>query len=222
MNVLQISPATISLLPAVDIVKRSWQAVAMLEALLNPEEDWRVFRYISEWRDGYSLAHIDTRSEGDSHGVFLGECAIIRGYDEGSAILARSRDPVEAEIASPTSRIPAQLRDFLTDPALYEHAAATFCIWQEAHDSQWQMLDCMKRPQIVDEPLAFVNMLCGDPRPTVKWVEEYYELLRLADLVDALYAFTPLSEEIIARKQPDVERGAVLEAARTIGYPVDL
>src|SRR5690606_9357258 len=94
----------------------------------------------------------------------------------------------------------------------------TFCIWRLATDDRWR---CGRRDaeQPDDGSAWLLGMLAGDPAQYVAFAGDMYQArLRLED-VAAIYGHQPLTPELVARLNPEIDLAALREDLGEIGYP---
>ena len=71
-------------LPGIEDLRRRCRAGAMLDAILSPEWEYRVYSYTAEWGDGDAAAEIRDGSGNDCFIVFTPHGAFIKGVDHES------------------------------------------------------------------------------------------------------------------------------------------
>src|SRR4051794_18596140 len=73
-------------LPAADVVSRWSRSLAMLDAILSPDPQYRYFSFNNSWDDGEQLAAMSNGS-GDEYSItFTGSGTYIRGFDHESEL----------------------------------------------------------------------------------------------------------------------------------------
>ena len=80
-------------LPAIGVVRRWSQSLAVLDAIMSAEREDRYFSYDTEFGPGQALASMRNGS-GDEYSItFTGDGAFLRGFDHESPLSPFSRTP---------------------------------------------------------------------------------------------------------------------------------
>lgn len=217
---MTITPNSLSLLPGIEVIRRSWQAVAMFDAIAERDENWRVCRFKAHWHSGAAFGFIDTRQGDCIRGALLDNRAILRGYNESSPLANEPLTTIDDAVASVHSGVPTELRRYLRHRD-FDCGGATFCIWRTPGSRTWRGVEPMYSSETVkSHPLEFLDLLTGDPDPFMAWVRAYYERDDLDEVIRTLYQHSPLCEAAVQAISKSARRTSVLEAANAIGYPV--
>jgi hypothetical protein len=207
-------------LPAIPVVRRVSQAVAMLDAVLMPEAWLRYYSFAADWDgNGWALAQM-RNGQGDDYLVaFTHDGAFVKGFAHDSAMSPwsfRSPHPWPGV----TETVPAEFAPCLHEPTS-SMKDITFAIWRRNHDPAWQT-GLIRYP---DSPYAdgageLLHLLV-DPRPAAyqAWAEDYYQ--RPVDLaaVARVYDLQPLTPRLVAALNPDCALGELAPEQREIGWP---
>ena len=193
-----ISSRSLAELPGIDEVKRISQSIAMLDAIMTDEWEYRYFSFDAKWGDGEMLATMRDGS-GDSYFILFNSFgAIIKGYGHESAMAAYTVDSGKVW-PGVLDEVPPEFEAVLTDPAFVAEET-TFCIWRKYSDSQWQT-GKIKYPDaaFVDGSEDILFMLDGSPKTYQQWANEYYEKDVPLDAVKAVYEHKPLTQQLVSR-----------------------
>jgi hypothetical protein len=222
----RISTRTIASLAAPADLVRIGKAVAMLDAIVFPDE-WgsRYHSFNARWARGERV--FSTRNgQGDFYFVlFLKAGAVLHGFAHESAMSPWSQERSnETDGPKPFPGI----FDGFPKTLAYEKTAAsfcadknevTFCAWWTG-DGPWR-ISSVKFPKGKDpdgsEELLFI--LDGKPATYANWIKEYAHAVPVSK-VQKLYAHTPLAKAMVAGINPKAEFAAVAKEAQEIGYPV--
>src|SRR6185503_9675199 len=137
-----ISSQDLSALDAPGELRKLMISLAILDAIMSPEWQYRYYSYDPRWRKDVTLASMRNGSGDDFFILFAPEGCIIKGFAHES-----SMSPYRARRKNPGTRgiwpgiydsVPADLRDLLDEPALNPDDV-TYCIWWHNSAPGWQM-----------------------------------------------------------------------------------
>lgn len=208
-------------LPAPDRLEALCQSIALLDAVLSPEWEYRYFSFNSRWDEDLSERMASMRNGSGDHffAVFDEDSAIIKGFDHEAHMSPWFQQP-PAVWPGVLDQVPESFARFISEPAFSMHET-TFCIWHEAKEGKWS------RGQIDfpsgEDPDGSGNvlwMLDDDPATYLKFANDYYERELAPNDVAAIYAHTPLSREAMKRMNPAAQWTEIVTEAEEIGYPI--
>lgn len=225
-----IAPVTvyevIERLPAPEIVRARSQAMAMLDAVLSPEWEFRYYSYDTQWAPSEELASMKDGS-GNDYVVVFSESGIY-------AQATYHESPINAYRVSPPApwpglfdSLPQAFRPFAQEVAFLDHNGvqrATVCLWRERTDSEWKCGNVQVPDQ--DEGDAdgaewlFGLLLEGRAEAYLEFAEEYYEVAPALEVVQHVYDLKPLTQDIVSALNPAVRLEDLAEEIAQIGYPV--
>ena len=205
----------ISLLPDIKDLQKLTQALAMLDAIIEPEWDMRYYSFNSAWSTNEQLASM---RNGSGDHWFLLFC------NAGAALHALAH---EADIFTYNKpylgifcNLPSEFqKNFLNEPA-FDTKNSTFSCWRRTTDAQWHRGNAdLPDSTNADGSIELLSILVGSPEEYVQYVIEYYE--RDIDLVDvkAIYNHAPLTESLIERINPHTSFELLQKDILEIGYP---
>jgi hypothetical protein len=116
-------------------------------------------------------------------------------------------------------QVPDVFKSFATEPA-FSIENTTYCIWRGINDDVWHT-GRINYPE-GDDPDGSEHMLDvleGRPEDYKEWADWYYERSVDLDAVKAIYAHSPLSNELVVRLNPERTMDSLLEDVEQIGYP---
>ncbi len=126
-------------LPDVESLKRLSQSLAMLDAILSPEWEFRYYSFNSKWSESEMMASMRDGSGDEYFILFNSHGAIIKGFAHESPMSPFGDEPPKVW-RGVLDDVPSEFQDFLSEPA-FEIEATTFCIWRRYSDSSWQVGD---------------------------------------------------------------------------------
>jgi hypothetical protein len=199
--------------PPADLERRCI-ALAMLDALLSPDWEYRYYSFNRQWDPAAGTRMASMRNgEGDEYfALFYPDgSAAIKGFAHESRALRG-----QLSIAGVLDGIPARFASFVDEPA-FGMEATTFC-WWNAGDG-WQRSASIRPEDLAedgsDELLAH---LVGTAEDYASFVADYYEKQVPADVIARFFAHEPLSDALAAALHPDVDLDEP-EDLDEIGYP---
>lgn len=205
-------------IPNVEALRKLCQSLAILDAIMSPEWDYRYYSFNSKWADGEMMASMRNGSGDDYFILFNSQGAIMKGFAHESSMSPWSS---ESEQVWPgvLDQVPREFGSFLTEPA-FSMEETTFCIWRKNEDAAWQTGE-IKYPEEEDpdgsEDLLFI--LDGNPETYREFAERYYERVIATQVVNSIYAQEPLKSEMIARLNPEASLEILSSDLDEIAYP---
>ena len=204
-------------LPDIPGFRRLTKALALLDAILSPEWEYRYYSFDSRWSEGESMASMRNGC-GDlwfalfcPAGVALHGLAHEAPYFKPGSLWPGLFEELPSEFHS----------NFLNEPA-FQTEFSTFCIWRLTRDKSWHQ-GPVKLPagEDPDGSVSLLSILQGRPEQYKEFASEYYELERDLDVADiaAIYRHAPLTEDLVRRINPGLELEAVRDDIAQIGYP---
>jgi hypothetical protein len=214
-----ISTRNLTELPTIDILRKLTQSLAMLDAILMRDWDYRYYSFSSKWAENEQMASMQN---GQGDGWYLGfglPGAFLKGFDHESEM-----SPWNMEIPKVwpgvLDQIPEVLKSFATEPA-FSMQDTTFCIWREVQDLQWHAgkisFPASNDP---DGSKWMLSILDGNPSSYKVWAEDYYEFPVSLQAVQRIYGHAPLTPELVHELNATVELESLLADAAEIGYPL--
>lgn len=200
-------------LPDLEALRRRCQSLAVLDAVLCPEWEFRYFSFNSAWAPGEMLSSM-RNGEGDDWLIWFGPPgAIVKGFVLGCPMAEGCPRPGVVDA------VPEAFRAFLDEPA-FSIDKTTFCLWRPRGDG-WSIgpID----PPPVEDPdgsALLLPFLDGDPETYRLWGEEYFGSRLNPKAIEQVYRHHPLSEFLVRSLNPQVDLDALREEVAQIGYPV--
>lgn len=197
-----ISTKSLSDLPGIDELKRISQSLAMLDAILMPDWEYRYYSFDANWGEDEMLASMRNGS-GDSYFILFNSAgAIIKGNAHESAMARHSVDTGQVW-PGVLDQVPEEFEAVLNDPAFVPEETS-FCVWRKHGDSSWQLgkID-FPADDFADGSGELLFMLDGKSETYATWAAEYYERDVPVDAVSEICAHKPLTQELISNLNPD-------------------
>ncbi|MFD9366424.1 hypothetical protein ACFWA6_01775 [Streptomyces sp. NPDC060020] len=121
--------------------------------------------------------------------------------------------------------VPDVFLPYVTEPAFCEDGVTTVtcCLWREVGDTAWRTGTVTFPEEGEGDPdgasVLFGLLVDRSPEAYAAWASEYYETPVDVAAVRALLDQRPLTPEIVAVLNPDVELADLAEDISEIGYP---
>ncbi|GIH08199.1 hypothetical protein Rhe02_62660 [Rhizocola hellebori] len=214
-------------LPDIATLKNRCRSMAVLDAILSPEWEFRYYSYNRRWSDGQEMASMRNGSGDDYFIVFTPEGAFIRGFAHESSMSPWRQEP-RALWPGLLNNLPDALRAQADEPAFGMEGLllATFCLWRQPQDDRWRIGDIdysAADPEDLDPDGA--DWLLGiltdaSPDTYLNYAAEYFEIEADPQAVAHVYSCVPLTDEVVLALNPGIDLGALASDLDEIGYPV--
>jgi len=204
-------------LPAIQNLKALCQSLAVLDAILCPQWEWRTYSFRSAWSECVNMA-LMRDSSGDHYFVlFTPAGAVIKGFAHESRMSPYRSHPPEVWKGL-LDEVPASIAVHLSDPAIMLEDT-TFCIWRSYHDAQWHH-GAISFPAGLDPDgsAELLGMLDGLPSTYRSWAAENYDRRVELRAVQSIYNHEAVTEDLVKRLNPDMTLQALQPDLTEIGY----
>lgn len=212
---MTISTRDLSALPGIAELRRLMRSLAMLDAILSPDWEYRYYSFNSAWGGAEMLASMRNGSGDYWFALFCREGVALHGLAHEAPVF-RPGKPWPGIFEG----LPASFHaSFLREPA-FTTQDSSFCLWRLSEDEAWSCGPVELPPG--DDPdgsAGLLAILAGRPEQYVEFAGDYHELELALDDVAALYRHEPLSASLVARLNPEAELEALAEDIAEIGYP---
>ncbi len=201
-------------LPGIQEMLRLSQALAVLDAILCPEWEYRYFSFNGGWGEHQKLGSM-RNGEGDDWLIYFNnQGAVIKGFAHESPMAAGCPWPGVID------GLPSEFDDFLQETA-FSIPQTTFCLWRLNRDERWSLGD-IDFPEIAepDGSSLLLPFLDGNPETYRQWGESYYAARINPRAVEHVYRHDPLNPFIIKSLNMDVQLEEVRHEIQEIGYPI--
>ncbi|UXY24328.1 hypothetical protein N8I84_40975 [Streptomyces cynarae] len=212
-------------LPAIATVRDRARALAVLDAVLSPECEWRYYSFDSGWSPGEEMASMRDGAGNDYAIVFSAAGVYAQACDHESPMFLYHVAP-PALWPGLFDSVPDVFRPYLDEPAFADHNGlprATVCFWRESADSQWRCGEVHVPDEDMDDAdgaeWLFDVLIAGSAEAYREFAEEVYEVTLDLAAVQAVFDLTPLTQEIVSALNPEVTLGDLAKDIAQIGYP---
>ena len=226
-----ISTRDLSGLPGIDALKRLLQSMAMLDAILSPAWEYRLYSFNSKWSKGEQMGSMRDSSGNDFFALFNKHGCFFKGFDHEAEMSPYREDP-KRMWPGVLDSVPKVFASGLNEPA-FNMEDTTLCIWRQYKDRRWQIGE-IAFPQLKPRPDGserdpdgssyLLSPLDGKPKTYHDWAVKHYaggfngENLTLAH-VKHVYAHKPLTAAMVKAINPELTLADLAEEIAEIGYP---
>src|SRR2546423_4135413 len=214
-------------LPDISTVRDRSRSMAMLDAILSPEWQYRYFSFDSGWSPGQEMASMRDGSGSDYSIVFAPGGAWARGFDHESPV-SPFRSVPPALWPGLIDTVPAVFDAQVAEPAFADADGgtlrATVCFWRETSDSEWRCGPVDVRVAGYEDADSadwlFELLVEGSAEAYRDFAEEDFEAEGELSSVRHVYDLLPLNREVVAALNPEVDLNDLVQDVAEIGYPV--
>ena len=213
-----ISTRDLSALPTIETLKELMQSLAMLDAIIMREWDYRYYSFNSKWAEGEQMASM---RNGEGDGWYCGfdvAGAFLKGFDHESEMSPWSME-ISKVWPGVLDGVPGEFKSFATEPA-FSMEDTTFCIWRKIQNAQWNT-GKISYPA-GDDPDGsewMLSILDANPSTYTAWAEGYYERSVSLSAVQQIYGHAPLTQELAQELNANAVIESLLADAAEIDYP---
>lgn len=205
-------------LPGIEPTRRVSQSIAMLDAILSPEWEYRYYSYNADWNPGEQMASMRNGSGDEYFILFTAAGAAIKGFDHEAAMSPCRVDPPQLWPGL-YDHVPDVFATFLYEPA-FSMRDVTFCIWRTSHDTVWRCgVTDFPDDDDPDGSEWMLHILDGQPATYHAFAAEYYENDVPLEAIAAVYQHRRLTDDIVRPLNPDLCVQDLVADAKEIGYP---
>jgi len=214
-----ISTRNLGQLPDPLSLKKLTKALAMLDAIVEREWEYRYYSFNGKWSDYEEMASM-RNGEGDSWYCVFGPAGVfLKGFDHESKMSPWNRAD---ELVWPgvLDQVPSVFEPCATEPA-FSMGDTTYCVWRENGEKEWKTGN-ISFPD-VDDPDGstwMLSILDSNPLTYKEWAEEYYDRPISTHAIKQIYEGILLTPDLVRELNPKIEFESILADAGEIGYPL--
>jgi hypothetical protein len=197
-----VKQSTLTTLPDPVALQRKAQTLAVLDAIMSPDWQYRYYSFNSKWAKDEMMASM-TDGCGDNFFIlFNPHGAILKGFDHESFMSPWARDDRSLWLGMFTS-VPSQFSEFLTEPA-FDIPNTTFCGWRLHTESTWQsgVSDFPDGDEGADGSEELLSIFVGGAETYRKFAQDYYEKELPLKQLELVYDYQLLSEGLVKQLNP--------------------
>ena len=205
-------------LPDVAGLRRVSRALAVLDLVLNDDEDMlNFFSFDARWSETEEAALMRDGSGNEYSIVFSPDGVFAYGFDHESPMSPW----VNGQRSWPglLDGVPEVFHSARDEPAFWDEVPrATVCFWHTTDDTAWR---CGPVEDVARDGADWLFEVIADGRPEayLTFAEDYYEVALDLDAVRHAYALMPLTEYVVTSLNPRRRLTDLAERIAEIGYP---
>ncbi|MEZ0387168.1 MAG: hypothetical protein ACAI34_08890 [Verrucomicrobium sp.] len=203
-------------LPA--LIQRT-QALAALDLILSPEWEYRYYSFNSAWSAGEKMASMRNGS-GDEWWLVFHESgwAALKGMDHESDAWEEGREALSREIQQ---AFPPELHGFAHEPA-FRWDETGFGAYYLPSSGAWKFANDATSPAFAELDTGcelLLEHVNGTAEDYAQFASDYNEVDVPVEIVEAIFAHQPITEEMVAALNPEVKLEDIAqELYGEIGY----
>jgi hypothetical protein len=205
-------------IPDVPTVKRVSRALAVLDLILNEDEDiLNFFAFDARWSETEEAALMRDGSGNEYSIVFSPDGAFAYGFDHESPMSPY----VNGMQTWPglLDGVPEVFHSARDEPAFSDDVPrATVCFWRTTDDTAWR---CGPLEDVAKDGADYLFEVIADGRPEayLSFAEDYYEVALDLEAVRHVYALMPLTEYVVTSLNRQRRLTDLADGIAEIGYP---
>jgi hypothetical protein len=210
---------TLLSLPDIIGLRRRAQSLAVLDAIMSPDWQYRYYSFNSKWDVDEMMASRKNGSGEELYVLFTRFGAILKGFDHESLMSPWARDdqslwPLIFE------SVPTVFEQFLKEPS-FDIPDTTFCVWRQNSDSSWQVssIEYPDTDEGADGSEEQLALFAGGPELYLEFAKEYFEKSVPLETVKQIYGHEPITELAVSQLNPDADPKSLDAELPEIGYP---
>lgn len=213
-----ISTRNLAQLPAIATLKARSQALAMLDAILCPEWEYRYYSFNAHWSETEMMASMRNGSGDEYFILFTPAGAILKGFAHEAPMSPYGFAPPQVW-PGVLDTVPREFAAFLTEPA-FNLEDTTFCVWRTGPEAAWQhgpiKFPAAPDPDGSQELLALLD---GDPQTYRDYAEANYARALPLETIRHVYNQHPLTQPLVAALNSERVLADLAAEQAEIGYP---
>jgi hypothetical protein len=214
-----VMKSTLSVLPDVITLRRKAQSLAVLDAIMSPDWQYRYYSFNAQWDADEMMASRKNGSGDELYVLFNPVGAIMKGFDHESFMSPWARED-ESLWPQIFDQVPAEFRAFLKEPA-FDIPNTTFCVWRRNEDSSWHVgnIEYPDGDEKSDGSEEQLSIFTGGPELYVEYASEYFERAIPLEIVNLVYHHEVLTETVVKQLNHDADIAVLEPELSSIGYP---
>ena len=184
-------------------------ALAMLDAIICPEFQYRYFSFDAAWGDDEQMAAM---RNGDGDHWFLHLCdsgAALKGF-----VQELPRSEARAMALQVQRRVPAEFGAFLHEPS-FAMDAVSYCYWRRSGDRAWSKVahPDARLTNCSDGSADYLSILLAPASCYYDYATDYFECEPPLASIEHIYAHAPLTAAIVKSLNPQMTLAEAQAAA---------
>lgn len=190
-------------LPNIKKIKKIAQSLAMLDAIVMPEWEYRYFSFDAHWDKDEMMASM-RNGEGNEYFILFNNDGVV------GKLFSKDRPLDTNQTKNILKNIPSKFSSFIGEAA-FNMDDISFCFWNI--NNNWSSL-----PNSTEIP--YLNFLTGNSKLYKQWADEYYEDDFDLNSINKILEYKPISKEIVQKLNKNITFDNLIEEINEIGYPI--
>lgn len=205
-------------LPSIPDLIRRTKALAALDLIMSPDWDSRYYSFNSAWSDSQQMASMRNGCGDEWWMVFHTDgWAALKGLGHESPAYTAGGDKLSAILQQ---AFPQELTEFAQEPAFCWDSTSFAAFRLPSHGGWVWAGSLTELPRLDGGESDLLPLLAGSPQDYADFASQYYEADIPVEIVQGIFALTPITEDMIAALNPDtVLSGIEDELFLEIAYP---
>lgn len=190
-------------------------ALAMLDALICPDFQYRYFSFDARWGDDEQIGAM-RNGDGDHWFLHLSDSgAALKGY-----VQQVSGCDTRAMAREVQRRVPADFNAFVHEPSFAMDAVSYF-YWRRSGDARWSKVAHPDAglPHWTDGSADYLSILLAPADCYYDYATDYFECEPPLASIEHIYALAPLTAAVVKSLNPQLSMAEAQASAAAIGYP---
>ena len=181
-------------------IKNKLKAIATLEAIIEPEWEYRYFSFDSKWAENESMASM---RDGQGSTWFLWFKEELIGYK-----CISKEDGLINNFEEIKKTIPSSYLDFIQEPAFHPDSASAVWLFE---NNSWRKIGLE-----INHLIDLNQVLEWSPKHYKAWADEYYEQELNLQAIESIFNLN-INEETIKVLNSEIDLEALTEDLKEIG-----
>lgn len=209
-----ISTLDLSKLPSPLQLKRLLQSLALLDAIMSPEWEYRYYSFDAQWSPSETMGSMRNGSGDEFFALFNEAGCFLKGF-------SHEHWSDELHSAHFYKEVPDAFAAGVSEPA-FSPEYVTFCLWATYDDTAWQNAAVKFLSGDDSDGSAFLlSDLDGRIETYQRFASQYYEERIPLGAIKSIYAHCDLTDELVKSLNSKLTVSDMKKDLSTIGYPAE-
>lgn len=209
---MTISSKDLSELPPPKQLRCLFQSLAVLDAIMCPEWEYRYYSHDCAWGPGETMGSMRNGEGDDLFALFNRHGCFMKGFNH-------EHWTEELQPEAFYERVPDAFSDAVVEPA-FSLDYVTFCCWRTESDDTWHTPPVQPaKSGDADGSARLLVHLDGRPESYRLFARQYYEQEIPLTSISAVYGHERLTDEVVRSLNRDLSLADLDSDLATIGYP---
>ena len=214
-----LSTRDLTLLPDIDSLRRRLQQMAAIESVVAIEYGESQFEFHPKWDGSEQMGAFKNGSGDELFAHFTRSGCIIIGFAHESRMSPFRSSPPKLWPGL-LSDVPIEFKASLDEPA-FDITSTTFVVWRLITDDVWRAGTIeYSEDAYGDGSQELLSHLLYSASDFAEWLADNYEVEINTDIVSAVFANNPLTDEELSTLNPDASTKQLRKAVTDTGYPI--